>query len=139
MPTTILPHDRVTWTDIVHPTPEDTGQLGMRYPQFHPLNLQDCLTEREFPKLDHHDDYIFLVVHVPCWDERKQLSKVAEVDIFVARGVLVTSHRGEIQLLVDLFARAQADEAFRGAGGCRYWMGEFCLTLRQDNSTIGAQ
>jgi hypothetical protein len=39
MPTTILPHDRVTWTDIVHPTPEDTGQLGMRYPQFHPLNL----------------------------------------------------------------------------------------------------
>jgi magnesium transporter len=113
MSTTSLTHDRVTWTDIVQPTPEDIEELAARYPQFHPLNLQDCLTEREIPKLDHHDDYLFLVVHLPFWDAGERISRAAEVDIFVARGVLVTSHRGELKPLVELFASAQADASRR--------------------------
>ncbi len=113
MSTTILTHDRVTWTDIVHPTPEDVEELAARYPQFHPLNLQDCLTEREIPKLDHHDNYLFLVVHLPFWDACERISRPAEVDIFIAQGVLVTSHRGELKPLVELAARAQADAGLR--------------------------
>jgi magnesium transporter len=113
MSTTILTHDRVTWTDIVHPTPEDIEELAARYPQFHPLNLEDCLTELEIPKLDHHDSYLFLVVHLPFWDAHERISRPAEVDIFVAEGVLVTSHRGELRPLVELSARAQADAALR--------------------------
>ncbi len=113
MSTTILTHDGVTWTDIVQPTPEDIEELAARYPQFHPLNLQDCLTEREIPKLDHHDDYLFLVVHLPFWDAGERISRPAEVDIFVAQGVLVTSHRGELKPLVELFANAQADASRR--------------------------
>jgi magnesium transporter len=113
MSTTILTHGRVTWTNIVHPTAEDIQQLSARYPQFHPLNLQDCMTELEYPKFDHHDDYLFLVVQMPVWDARERVSRPAEVDIFVARGTLVTSHRGELEPLVELFERAQADETFR--------------------------
>ena len=113
MSTTILTHDRVTWTDVVHPTPEDIEDLAARYPQFHPLNLQDCLTEREIPKLDHHDNYLFLVVHLPFWDACERISRPAEVDIFVAEGVLVTSHRGELKPLVELFASAQANATLR--------------------------
>ena len=113
MTTTTLTHDHVTWINMVHPTPEDVEQLAAQCPHFHPLNLQDCLTEREFPKLDHYDDYLFLVVHLPFWDADERLSRPAEVDIFVARGILVTSHRGELKPLVDLFANAQADESLR--------------------------
>ena len=113
MSTTILTHDRVTWTDVVHPTPEDIEDLAAHYPQFHPLNLQDCLTEREIPKLDHHDNYLFLVVHLPFWDACERISRPAEVDIFVAEGVLVTSHRGELKPLVELLASAQANATLR--------------------------
>ncbi len=113
MSTTILTHDRVTWTDIVHPTPEDIEELSARYPQFHPLNLQDCLTEREIPTLDHPDNYLFLVVHLPFWDACERISRPAEVDIFVSKGVLVTSHRGELKPLVELFASAQANTDVR--------------------------
>lgn len=113
MTTQILAHDRVTWTNITHPTDDDMRQLAARYPQFHALNLQDCLTEAEFPKLDHHDDYLFLVVHMPVWNESKRNVHPAEVDIFVTRGMLVTSHRGDLKTLAELFARAQADEAYR--------------------------
>jgi len=113
MTTTTLTHERVTWTNIVHPTPEDIEQLAARYPQFHPLNLQDCLTEREFPKLDHYHDYLFLVVHLPFWDMGERISRPAEVDIFVAHGILVTSHRGELTPLVELFDNVQTNVGLR--------------------------
>src|SRR3972149_4625997 len=106
MATDILTHGRVTWTHIVRPTAEDIRDLAARYPQFHALNLQDCLTESEFPKLDHHDDYLFLVVQMPVRDDRERISRPAEVDIFVAKGTLVTSHGGRLPPLADLFARA---------------------------------
>lgn len=108
-----LTHGRVTWTNIVHPTPGDIQQLVARYPQFHPLNLQDCLTELEIPKLDQHDDYLFLVTQMPIWDSKENICHPAEVDIFISSGTIVTSHRDELEPLRDLFAQAQADEHYR--------------------------
>lgn len=119
MSTTILTHGRVTWTNIVNPTAEDMAELKARYPLIHPLNLQDCLNEIEFPKLETHPDYVFLVVQMPVCSQTERLFRPAEVDVLIARGVLVTSHRGELPPLVDSFARAQQDESFRAE-----WMGE---------------
>jgi magnesium transporter len=119
MSTNTLTHGSVTWTNIVHPTPEDLQQLAARYPQFHPLNLQDCLTELEFPKIDHHDDYLFLVVQMPVWDGGQRYARPAEVDIFITRGLLVTSHRDELTPLAEMFERAQAEAQSRDL-----WMGQ---------------
>lgn len=113
MTTTILTHDRVTWTNIIQPTTDDIEQLKARYPQFHPLNLHDCLSGLEFPKIDHHDDYLFIVVHLPRWDNKEEISRPSEVDIFISKGILVTSHTGNLKPLTQLFARVQEDTAFR--------------------------
>ncbi len=94
---------------MICPDAQDIQQLSARYPQFHALNLQDCLTELEFPKLDHFDDYLFLVVQFPLWDDSEKVPRPAEIDIFVARGTLVTSHQGQVDVLDKLFARAQGD------------------------------
>ena len=104
---------RVTWINLVDPTQEDIQQLATRYPDFHPLNLQDCLTELEFPKLDHHDDYGFLVVQFPYWDPGERISRLAEVDIFISMGLLITSHRNELKPLREMFEKAQNDEQAR--------------------------
>ena len=115
MTLTTLQCGRVIWTDIVNPSAGDISQLSQAYPQLHPLNLQDCLNELEFPKLDHHDDYLFLVFQFPIWVEAEALFRPAEVDIFVARSILVTSHRGQLPALEDLFRRARDHEAERQA------------------------
>jgi magnesium transporter len=83
------------------------------------LNLQDCLTELEFPKIDQHDEYLLLVVQMPIWDDRQGFSHPAEVDIFIARGILVTSHQNELKPLVEMFERASKDEQVR-----LDWMGQ---------------
>ncbi len=113
MPTTLLTHGRVTWTNITQPTQADMDQLGARYPHFHPLNLKDCLSPAEFPKLDHHDEYLFIVVHLPGYDEAEKLYRREEVDIFAARGVLVTAHSGRLNSLNELFRSATQDQYVR--------------------------
>jgi len=119
MSTTVLTHGRVTWTNILHPTPEDMQQLVAQYPHLHKLNLQDCLAELEFPKLETHADYVFLVVQMPVCTAEDHFYQPAEVDIFLSQGTLITSHRGELAPLVDNFDRVLVDKVFRAE-----WMGE---------------
>ncbi|MCP4360475.1 MAG: magnesium transporter CorA family protein [Chloroflexi bacterium] len=119
MSTNIITHDRVIWTDISCPTPDDMAQLQDQYPQFHRLNLHDCQTDLEFPKLEPHQDYLFLVVQVPLWDEEKEVYRPSEIDIFLTRGTLVTSHAGNLRPLNDLFQQAQTDEQW-----CEKLMGQ---------------
>ena len=113
MTTRIIEHNPVTWTDIVHPAKEDVAALRGRFPGFHPLNLEDLRSPIERPKLDQADDYLFLVMHFPLWDDRAQISRASEVNIFVLRGNLVTVHNGTLKPLVAAFERCQADEAER--------------------------
>ncbi|MBM4422179.1 MAG: magnesium transporter CorA family protein [Chloroflexi bacterium] len=118
MPATLLTHGRVTWTNIVQPTQADIDELGRRYPQFHPLNLKDSLTTAEIPKLDHHDDYLFLVAHLPAYNKAEGLYRPEEVDIFIAKSTLVTIHSGRLEALNEFFRSAQEDETTR-----ELWMG----------------
>jgi magnesium transporter len=118
MTTTVLTHNEVTWTNIVHPTPEDIQALGDRFPNFHPLNLKDCLTELEYPKLDHHDHYLFLIVQMPYWDPKERISHPGEVDVFISHNNLITSHRGELKPMVEMFAAMENDPDQR-----EEWMG----------------
>src|SRR3972149_4494446 len=113
MTMTTLTYGFVTWINLIDPSTEDIQQLAERYPDFHPLNLQDCLTELEFPKLDHHDDYVFLVVQFPYWDAGERISRPAEVDIFVSKGLLITSHRNELKPPQGMLETAQKDESAR--------------------------
>lgn len=114
MSTTIINTERVTWTNIIEPTWVDIDQLKDRYPHFHLLNLKDCMTDLEFPKLDHYDDYVFLVMQFPRWDNDSLICRPAEIDIFITKGVLVTSHHGDIKALNDLFDSLKRDPALRG-------------------------
>ncbi len=50
---------------------------------------------------------------MPYWDPLERISRPAEIDIFISHSNLVTSHRGELKPLVDMFAAAEADESKR--------------------------
>lgn len=113
MSTTVLTSGRVTWTDILQPTREDIQAIATSYPQIHPLNLQDFLTEQEMPKIDHQDDYLFLVIQFPLWDNPERIPQPTELDIFIARGNLVTCHHHTVPALDRLFRQTQEDEKAR--------------------------
>jgi magnesium transporter len=113
MPTQVIRHGRITWTDIRRATPDDVDALRIEYPHFHPLDLEDLLSRIERPKIDEYDDYLFTVMHFPLWDPMEKISRASEVDLFVGASYVVTIHDGTLKPLVNLFDRCASDETAR--------------------------
>ena len=108
-----LSHGRVTWINIVHPTPADVDELRNLYPYIHPLNLEDVQSHMERPKIDEDEDYLFLVMHFPQWDAAKALSRPREVDMFVGRGYVITVHDSTLRPLITLWEDCIKEEERR--------------------------
>lgn len=102
----IISYGKVTWTNIEQPTPEDIEVLRRNY-DFHPLDLEDCLSRIERPKIDEYEDYLFIVMHFPVYDKDAQVSKPSEVDFFIGSGYLVTVHDGILKPICQLFDDCQ--------------------------------
>lgn len=108
-----MQHGRITWTDVIHITPDDVESLRMRFPDFHPLDLEDLLSHIERPKLDQYDEYLFTVMHFPIWDAVRQINRPSEVDLFVGANYVVTVHDGALRPITTLFERCWIDESVR--------------------------
>lgn len=116
-PTTRLQKMRygnLRWIDIQRPTPVEMEYLRQVFP-FHPLDLEDCLSKVQRPKLDEYPDeaYLFIVLHFPRFDKRTNHTLMAEVDIFVGKDYVVTVHDGILKPLVQMFTTVQEDEDAR--------------------------
>jgi magnesium transporter len=117
--------NKVSWINIERPSIEDIDHLRRYYP-FHPLDLEDCLSSIERPKVDEYDEYLFLVMHFPIYDPDERISRISEVDVFIGSGYLITLHDGELRPLTRLFGECQKDERARarhmsrGAGQLLY-------------------
>ncbi len=59
-----LASNGLTWIDIERPTEREVDYLAQNYP-FHPLDLDDCLSRIQRPKIDEYKKYLFLVFHFP--------------------------------------------------------------------------
>ncbi len=108
-----LVHNKLTWTNIERPTSEEMGYLRERYPFFHPLDLEDCLSKIERPKIDEYENYLFIVMHFPAFNKVTRRLGSSQVAIFVGQGFLVTVSDGSLKPLVQDFTNCQEDEEFR--------------------------
>lgn len=102
-----------TWVDIAHPTTRQTKWLAERYP-FHQLDLDDCLSRIQRPKIDEYQEYLFIVLHFPVFDKRTRVTTPSQVSVFIAENYLVTLHQGDLKPLVKLFRDCQRDEKILG-------------------------
>lgn len=115
MPYKKLAHHNVRWVNLEAPTPEDIDRLHETYPQFHPLNLEDCLNPNERPKLDDYEDHLFVVVQFPVWDKVNRISRPSEVHLFVGADYVVTAHSNQLKPLIELFEECRANKKTRDA------------------------
>ncbi len=120
-----ITENKITWLNITRADQDDIAHLRRYYP-FHPLDLEDCLSQIERPKVDEYDNYLFIVMHFPIYDSNERISRISEVDIFIGNGYLITLHDGALQPLLRLFDECHKDERARarhmskGAGQLLY-------------------
>ena len=104
-----LTYGDLTWVNIERPTERETEYLAQNYP-FHPLDLDDCLSRIQRPKIDEYKDYLFLVFHFPVFSKETRVTTTSQVSVFIGAKYLITLHKGELKPLVKLFRECQIDE-----------------------------
>ena len=102
----------LTWVNIERPTDQETEYLAQNY-HFHPLDLDDCLSRIQRPKIDEYKDYLFLVFHFPVFNKQTRATTASQLSVFIGEKYLITLHKGELKPLVKLFKECQIDEESR--------------------------
>jgi len=102
----------LTWTDIVQPTTKETDYLADNY-SFHPLDLDDCLSRIQRPKIDEYADYLFLVFHFPVFNPEARVTTPSQLSVFIGDNYLITLHKGDLKPLVKLLVDCQINEETR--------------------------
>ncbi len=102
IPSCINNPDYLIWADIENPSKENMQFLRHHF-HFHPLDIEDCLSIIERPKLDEYDDYFFLVLHIPYFIKQTRRLVPFTVNIFIGNNFLVTVHRGLCKPIQNTF------------------------------------
>jgi len=106
-----ISNNGMLWINIQKPTYSEMNVLGQKYP-FHKLNLEDCLSKIQIPKIDRYQDYIFAILHFPTPDKEKGFL-FSQLAVFMGADYLVTIHHGELKPLEELFSMCKNDERQR--------------------------
>ena len=107
-----LTFGELTWVNIERPTEREIEYLAQNY-SFHPLDLDDCLSRIQRPKIDEYKGYLFLVFHFPVFNKETRVTSPSQVSAFIGEKYLITLHKGELKPLVKLFKECQIDEESR--------------------------
>ncbi|MFC2065926.1 magnesium/cobalt transporter CorA [Chloroflexota bacterium] len=99
----------LTWIDISPPTELETEYLAKMY-DFHPLDLDDCLSRIQRPKIDEYKGYLFLVFHFPVFYREARVTSTSQLSVFISAKYLITLHQGELKPLVKLFRDCEINE-----------------------------
>ena len=89
------------WVDLQNPDRNDVEKLAEKH-NFNTLNIEDCMTKFELPKLDSYDDHFFVILHFPPLSQKMGVSKNSQLSIFVGKDFLITVHQGDLKPLVEL-------------------------------------
>jgi magnesium transporter len=102
----------LTWINIEKPTEKVKEYLAQNYP-FHQLDLDDCLSRIQRPKIDEYKDYLFLVLHFPVFNKLVRVTEASQVSIFISEHYLITLHDGRLKTLINLFNECKENEKSR--------------------------
>jgi magnesium transporter len=104
-------NDGFAWVDVSAPTREDMRELGRRF-SFHELNLEDCVSKIQIPKIDRYEGHVFVILHFPTFTPDR-VSKPSQLAAFLGPGYLVTVHQEDMKVLAEMFAQCEASAAVR--------------------------
>jgi magnesium transporter len=96
------------WVDLSGPMDDASRNVAAEVFRFHPLAIEDCFEERERPKLEAYDGYLYCITHGIRVAGNPQEPETVELDAFLGARYLVTYHGKDsrsIESMIDTVAR----------------------------------
>ncbi|MBN2096765.1 magnesium transporter CorA family protein [Candidatus Peregrinibacteria bacterium] len=100
------------WVNISKPREEDILELKKKY-RFHKLDLEDCLSESQRPKIDEYENYLFIILHFPYYSRRTRHIATEQVNVFIGQNYLITLHDGHLEELDTIFKKCKKSSKAR--------------------------
>jgi magnesium transporter len=82
------------WVDIVQPAPEEAQAILAETFHFHPLSVEDALSDIHHPKIEPYERYLYVILHGIDFQASEHLFATRDVDFFLGDNYLVTVHDG---------------------------------------------
>jgi magnesium transporter len=105
----------IMWVDMCAPSDKESYALTHDF-QFHPLAIEDVISEVPRSKLDDYGNYLFLVFQLADYMGKEEGLKVREVDLFLTRRCVVTVHFDDHPVFQNLYAKARKDDRLFSRG-----------------------
>ena len=97
------------WVDMEDVTSEDANILSSVF-GFHPLAVEDCVSRNIHPpKIDDFEDYLFIIVHGINYYIESDVVETAELNLFVGKNYVITSHDVPLRCVSSILERLPKD------------------------------
>jgi magnesium transporter len=104
--------NRLTWVHFDKFSSSEAEYLRENF-DFHPLDIEDCLSPAQRPKLDEYPKHIFLILTFPIYvPENKEIIS-AEVNFFIGPEYLITVNKDHLPPLTKFFEQCQLNDTLR--------------------------
>jgi magnesium transporter len=99
------------WVDIEQPERDlpTVERLFRDVFQFHPLAIEDALSETHVPKLDDWGGYLYLVFHSLDFEPGTDGLRLHELDLFLGKNYLVSCHAEPMKTIESLRSQIERD------------------------------
>jgi len=94
------------WINITAANEENLAKLNQIH-KFHELDIEDCLEEKQRPKIDEYQKYLFIVLQFPYYNKKFRRFDTEQLNIFIGQNYLVTVHDDKLPVLRNIFEKCQ--------------------------------
>ncbi|QQG45322.1 MAG: magnesium transporter CorA family protein [Candidatus Sungiibacteriota bacterium] len=89
---------------------EDINELRSRFPQIHPLVLEELETLTIRPRVENYDHHIYMVLHFPSFIEEHKKTVSYEVDFILMADTLITVQYDDIPTLEGFWHECEEEK-----------------------------
>ncbi len=120
------------WVDFTGEPPEKCEPILKEVFGFHPLAVEDALSQTHTPKLDDWGDYLYVVLG--ALDYKDDTLITHELDVFLGKNYVVTHHDDPIQALDGVWEACQRDNRHieNGADHLLYRIADYVVAGAMD-------
>lgn len=109
----------VQWVKITRPTENDIRDINKEF-NIHPLISRELLTPTIRPKVDAYPDYLYMVMHIPVFQQSDRKTYPREIDLILLKNTVITVTYEEVKPLEefwDIVKRSDSNPHFEKEAG----------------------
>lgn len=107
--------ESILWVDLFNPSDEESYILTHDF-RFHPLSIEDVLSEESRPKVDEYEGYLFVIFQTVGRPGGEDELTTNDIGLFLTHNAIVTVHSHEIGILDSLFNKFLRDDRIVARG-----------------------